>query len=406
MKRQRIAQVSVHGCPLRSLGGRDTGGMNVYVRELSAELGRRGIAVDVLTRWHEPAEPEVMSIGERARLVHLEAGGPQDMPRYDIYHYLPQFVHGVQRLQEREGIGYDLIHSHYWLSAHAARELKRRVGIPYVATFHTLGAVKNRARPAEQEPELRIAVEREAIAGADRIIAFTAEERDDLVATYGAEPERVRIVPCGIDLELFRPQDQGRARQALGLPQRSPLLLFAGRIQPIKGIDVLLEAVARLGRHDGLRLLIVGGDSESDEELARLRALCRELAIEERVTFWGAAPHEAMPLFYSAADVCVVPSYHESFGLTAIEALACGTPVVASRAGALATTVRDGESGFLVAERSAEAFAQRLELILGDGGLGRRMGEAGRLSVQRYRWSAVADEVLAVYRELAETYVS
>ena len=396
----RIAEISVHGCPLRPLGSKDTGGMNVYVRQLSQELGRLGVEVDVFTRWHDPKEPELVGIGEKARLIHIAAGEQVDVPKMNIYHCLPQFLCNIRRFMEREGIAYDLLHSHYWLSAWAAEQLKAEPRIPHVATFHTLGAVKNRARPSEMEPELRLDTERKAIAAADRVIAFTAEERDDLISIYGANRDKVSIIPCGIDLGLFHPMDKQKARRELGLGN-SKILLFAGRIQPFKGIDILLRTMARLPDSGEMRLLIVGGDSASADEMARLCSVVSELGIGDKVTFLGTVEHGKMPLFYGAADVCVVPSYHESFGLVALEALACGTPVVASRVGGLATIIKDGETGYLVGELSHEAFARHLELLLGDEELRKLMGNAAHLSAKKYVWSTVARQVLRVYEELA-----
>jgi D-inositol-3-phosphate glycosyltransferase len=396
----RIAEISVHGCPIRPLGSKDTGGMNVYVRQLSQELGRLGVEVDVFTRWHDPKEPEVMAIGEKARLIHIAAGEQKDRPKTDIYYSLPQFLSNLRRFLEREGKAYDLLHSHYWLSAWAAEQLKVQLKIPHVVTFHTLGEVKNRARPAEMEPELRLDGERKVIAVADSIIAFTAEEKDNLVRIYEAQPAKVKVIPCGVDLALFHPMDKEKARSELGFLDHSKILLFAGRIQPFKGIDILLRTVASLEDRDDLCLLILGADSESGDEVARLRSLSGELGIGDTVTFLGAVEHERMPLFYCAADICVVPSYHESFGLVALEALACSTPMVASRVGGLATFIQNGETGYLIDELSPEAFAQRLELLLADEELRRRMGDAARSSVMKYSWSKVADKVLRVYEEL------
>ncbi len=395
----RIAQISIHGCPLRPLGSKDAGGMNLYVRELSRELGRLGVEVDVFTRWHDAKEPEVMAIGDKARLIHIAADEQEDIPKGDIYHCLPQFSLNLRRFLEREGLAYDLLHSHYWLSAWVAEELKAGLRIPHVATFHTLGLVKNRARVEEQEPELRIEAEKRAIATADRVIAFTAEERDDLIGMYGAQPKRVKVVPGGVDLNLFHPMDREEVRRRLGLPLNFKTLLFAGRLQPFKGVDILLRAVACLKRKD-LRLLILGGGSEGDGEVAQLRALSVELGIEDKVTFLGTVKHGKMPLFYSAADVCVVPSYHESFSLVALEASACGTPVVASRVGGLATIIKDGETGYLVGEPSPAAFARRLELLLDNDELRQRMGDSARSSAIQYAWPIVARQVLQVYEEL------
>jgi len=395
----RIAEISVHGCPLRPLGSNDTGGMNVYVRQLSQELGRIGVKVDIFTRWHDPKEPEVVAIGENTRLIHIVAGEQEDVPKMDIYHRLHQFSLNLRRFSERERVAYDLLHSHYWLSAWAAERMKAQLRIPHVTTFHTLGAVKNQARPAEMEPQERLDTERKAIAAADGVIAFTGEERDNLVRIYGAHPDRVSIIPCGIDLDLFQPMDRQKARSELGLGN-SKILLFAGRIQPFKGIDILVRAMARLPDSGETRLLIVGGDSKSADMLASLSSLAGELGIEDKVTFLGTVGHGRMPLFYSAADVCVVPSYHESFGLVALEALACGIPVVASRVGGLATIIKDGETGYLVNELSDEAFSRRLELLLGDEALRRRMGNAAHSSATKYAWPTVARQVLGLYEEL------
>ncbi len=397
----RIAQINVHGCPLRPLGSRDAGGMNLYLRHLSQELAGLGIEVDVFTRQHDGKEPEVM-IGETARLIHIAAGKPEDMPKAHIYDYLPQFLSNLRRFLGREGNTYDLLHSHYWLSASVAEPLKHQLGIPHVATFHTLGEVKNRARPAEMEPGRRLEVERETAAVADAIIAFTTEEKDNLVGIYGVPPGKVKVIPGGVDLKLFHPIDKERARRELGIAGGTNLLLFVGRLEPFKGIDILLGAVARLSHIRQLRLLVAGGDSTSGGDMSRFCALASELGIGNSVTFLGAVEHGRLPLFYNAADVCVVPSYHESFGLAAVEALACGTPVIASRIGGLATIIKDGETGYLVDELSAEAFARHLEVLLGNRELQRRMGDAARSSVRQYAWPKMARQVLRVYEELTK----
>jgi D-inositol-3-phosphate glycosyltransferase len=373
--------------------------MNLYLLQLSREMGKLGAAVDIFTRRHDASQPEVMTIGEKVRLIHLAAGEPDDVPKTNVYHYLPQFLSNLRRFLERDGIAYDLLHSHYWLSAWVAEEIKVRLGIRHIATFHTLGEIKNRARPAEREPALRLRAERQAIASANGIIAFSAEERDNMTRIYGAPPAKVRVIPCGVDPALFHPLDKERTRRELGLPGRSKVLLFAGRIQPIKGIDILLGAVARLAGNQ-VRLLIVGGNSASEDELARLCSLANELGIRDKVNFLGAVEHGRMPLLYSAADVCIVPSYHETFGLVALEALACGTPVVATRVGGLTTIVQDRITGHLVDELSPEAFARSLESLLGDEALRQRMAEAARPSVMKYAWPLVAPQVLQTYEEL------
>ncbi len=382
------------------LGAKDTGGMNVYVRNLSREMGRLGWQVDVFTRRHDPAEPQIRQLGENARVIHLEAG-PCELPKDDIYHLLPEFVSNLLRFQEEADLGYDLMHSHYWLSGWVAEELRRRWGLPHIASFHTLGEVKNRARLGEHETELRIETEKGVIAGADQVIAFSPHERDQIIQLYDGLPSKIKVIPAGVDPGMFQPLDRMEARRKLGISD-SNILLYVGRIEPLKGLDVLLQAVACLKERGGLRLLVIGGDGQSDGEVARLGSLAAELGIAEVVTFMGTVEHETLPLFYNAADICVVPSYYESFGLVAIEALACGIPVVASSVGGLVTTVRDGETGYLIPQHRPEAFAQRLDWLLSDGELRRRLGAAARASVARYSWPLIAQQVLDAYRALAE----
>jgi D-inositol-3-phosphate glycosyltransferase len=339
------------------------------------------------------------------RLIHIAAGEQEDILKTDIYHCLPQFTSNLRRFIERESVTYNLVHSHYWLSALAGEQIQDRLGIPHITTFHTLGEVKNRVRPAEMEPDLRIVAEKMAVASADCVIAVSTEEKNDLVNIYEAWPDKVKVIPCGVDLGLFQPMDKEKVRRELGLPEHSKILLFVGRIEPFKGIDIILRTLACLGGKKDLHLLIVGGDADSDGELSRLRSLAGELGIEEMVTFWGAVEHERIPLLYNAADICVIASYHESFGLVAVEALASGTPVVAPRVGGLSTIITDGETGYLIDNRSIEDFTRHLERLLDDDELRQRMSHAARPSVMKYAWPIVARQVLSIYEELATAQV-
>lgn len=396
----RIAVISVHGCPHLPLGRRDTGGMNVYVRELSRELGRRGHQVDVFTRWHEGVVSPVETLGPGARVIHLPAG-PADLDKESIHHYLPEFLAHLKRFCREQGLSYDLIHSHYWLSGLVGMELEREWGRPHLAMFHTLGEVKNRARRGEVEPPHRIAAERAIMGQADLIVAATPHEAEEMTNLYGASPQRIVVIPCGVDLELFRPYDQVQARQALGLNGHK-VLLFVGRLEPLKGVELLLRTVAQLEERDELEVLVVGGGPQSEEMAARWQEMAASLGLREQVRFLGAVPQERLPLFYSAADIEVVPSYHESFGMVAVEALACGTPVVAFRVGGLKYTVRDGENGFLVSWRCPEAMAERLDLLLGSELLRHSLGQAARDSVLDLGWPLIADKIEDVYCRLLE----
>ncbi len=417
---QRIAMLSVHTCPLAMLGGKETGGMNVYVRDLSRELGRRGFQVDVFTRSQNPAIPRVdsLGLGQNARVIHVPAGPEAPYDKNLIYDHLPEFVAGVKRFAAEEGIAYDLIHSHYWLSGWAARELRRSWGTPIVQMFHTLGQMKDSVaqRPEEREPSRRIQIETQIMAFADQLVAATPLEKAQMVWLYGADPCKISVIPCGVDLSLFRPLSQERTRQQLGVCDRLCMVLFVGRIEPLKGIDTLFRAMAIVAKDfprwkDEICVCIVGGDaSEKPEainaEMERLRALREELGISDLVTFLGAQAQDTLPSYYSAADVLVVPSHYESFGMVALEAMACGTPVIASKVGGLSFTVQDGITGFHVPERDPETLAGKISLLLKDHNLRSRLGAQAARWVRRYSWPKVADQIASLYHQLVPGWVA
>lgn len=396
-----IAVVSVHTSPLARPGTRDSGGMNVYIRELSRQLCRRAHTLDIFTRRIDPDSPDVIEIDERTRVIQIDAG-PPDAEKGSLQRYLPEFRCGVIRFQEEQGRSYDLVHSHYWLSGWVGQALKARWNVPHVIMFHTLGEAKNRSHLSEREPDDRIAGERLVAQGADRVICASEGERRILIDNYGVSPQRAVQVPCGVDTDHFRPMSRAGVRRRLGLPPDEPVLLYVGRIEPLKGIDILIRAAAQTeGR---FRLLVVGGDGKDAERKEELRRLAEELGIAGNVIFQDAVSHDRLPLYYNAADVCVVPSYYESFGLVALEAMACGVPVVASRVGGLLETVQDGRTGYLVPWRCPEPFAERLELLLANEPLRRSLGRMARSAVERFRWTEVATRVENVYHELVSQY--
>lgn len=381
--------------------------MNVYVRETARALGRLGFEVDVFTRCQDPAVPAVVPLSPCARVVHLPAGPCQPLPRAALVAHLRAFAEAAEAFREREGLHYALLHAHYWLSGLAGLELARWWGVPLVQMFHTLGAVKNRVArgPAELEPEVRLEAERALAARADRIVAANALERADLAWHCGAHPDRVRVIPCGVDLERFRPGDPAAARVRLGLGG-ARVLLFVGRLAPIKGLETLLRALAA-ARADGLRgaplrLLVVGGDRDEsgDGEGARLGRLAHELGLAGCVEFRGPQPQDALPDFYAAADLCLMPSLHESFGMVALEAMACGVPVVASRVGGLSTTVQDGVTGLLVPEGDVAALARGIAALLADEPRRRAMGRRAREWASRFAWPTVARALAELYAEV------
>jgi D-inositol-3-phosphate glycosyltransferase len=401
----RVAMLSVHTCPLAALGGKETGGMNVYVRELARELARMRVRADIFTRSQNPTIPRVVRVADGVRVVHLPAGPQGPVAREAVHDHLDEFVDGVEAFRLEHGVDYDLIHGHYWLSGAVGLALRERWGVPLVQMFHTLGRLKNDASRdgTEREPLLRIAEETRIVGAADRLVAATAIERSHLVSRYGADPERIAVIPCGVDTTLFTPGDQAAARAALGLDDR-PRLLYVGRLAPIKGLTTLLDGMARL-RQAGSRahLCIVGGDA--DEPLngheGELRARLTDLALQDVVTFVGAQPQECLRDWYVAADATVLPSYYESFGMVALEAMACGSPVVASRVGGLQTTVRDRITGVLVPDHDPAALVEALERVLEDGALRRRLGREGVRWAALHQWPCVAEAVCREYAALA-----
>ncbi|MCC6174635.1 MAG: glycosyltransferase [Chloroflexi bacterium] len=407
----RVAVLSVHTCPLAPLGGWETGGMNVYVRELSRGLGRLGVATDVFTRRQDPDVPTVVEFGDGARVIHVDAGPPRHVDKYTVVDDLSELACNVQRYRNFEGIRYDLIHSHYWLSGRLASLFKEHWRVPVVAMFHTLGAMKNKVaqEAADLEQQIRVDIERRTMLTADRIIAATEVDRSHMVDAYGASPRKIDIVPGGVNLDLFRPDARTAARQTLGLGD-GPVLLLVGRIQRLKGIDVLIRAASELrGAYSRLRVLVVGGSSPADErgqpgeearEQERLRHLVDELRLRHVVQFVGAVEQSRLPLYYRAADVTVMPSTYESFGLVAVESLACGTPVVASRVGGLATIVRDGENGALVPWRDPHLFADRIGSILSNPALTGRLRRGAVATARQYGWASAAERTLNVYERV------
>ena len=397
-----IAMLSVHTSPLDVPGRtKDAGGMNVYIQQLARELGNQQITVDIYTRRTYEHQPHIVQLSPHVRVIHISAGPHTPIPKDELYPHLSTFVQHIDEFKTSQRLHYDVLHSHYWLSGVAGLRLAQRWDIPHVTMFHTLGYLKQLAHPDEPEPQIRLEMERRLIKHVDRIIAATADERMQMIRHCGATASQVQVIPCGVDLKLFVPPNRQLARQKLGLQPDIPVLLFVGRLDPFKGPDVLLRAAAMM--EEDAHILIVGGKLRDDKELQALRKLAAELKLGKRVQFLGAQPQQALPAIYSAADVTVIPSYHESFGLAAVESLACGTPVVATRAGGLTTIVRDGETGYLV-PRCPGFFAERLDGLLRDPNLLAEMRQAARPSVLRFSWKNIAEQVRNLYDDvLSET---
>jgi D-inositol-3-phosphate glycosyltransferase len=393
-----IAMLSIHTSPLDTPGRtRDAGGMNVYIQQLARESDHSNNTIDIFTRRTNEYSPQIVQIAPHVRVIHIKAGPSTSIHKHDLYQYVPAFAQRIDEFQHSEKTRYDLLHSHYWLSGVAGMQLAQRWDIPHITMFHTLGYLKQLANPNEIEPSIRLEMERRLIQQADRIIASTNDERIQIIRHCGATPGQVQVIPCGVDLMLFMPKDRQRAREKLGFTRQLPVLLFVGRLDPFKGPDMLLRAAALMEQE--AQVLIVGGKSTGDKDREKLRELATQLKISKRVFFTGARSQYELPMIYSAADVTVVPSYHESFGLAAVESLACGTPVVATRVGGLTTIVHEGETGYLV-PRCPGFFAERLDALLQNPGLLKQMHLAARPSILQFSWKNVANKVQDVYEDV------
>lgn len=408
----RIAMLSYHTCPLATLGGKDTGGMNVYVRELTRQLGQMGIHVDVFTRSQDDHVPHVLhELGYGNRVVHVPAGPEHPVSKQEMANYIPQFVDGVNKFALEKNIKYDIIHSHYWMSGIAAAALSDLwAGAPIVHMFHTLGEMKNRiARSeAEREGEYRINGEKQVLGRVNRITVATLAELTQLRFLYKADPNKMVVIPPGVDVGHFYPIPSDEAKTYIGIKPEDRMILFVGRIEPLKGVDTLLQAMACLQLKEAQRpvhLAIIGGDPTASPEqmtveMARLQKLCEVLGLDQSVVFLGKRDQDKLPYYYSAAEVLVMPSHYESFGMVALEAMACGTPVIASEVGGLAYLVRDGETGFTIPAEEPDALCEKLTWLLNDSELHQKMSRQAAEYAQDYAWEKIAKQIVNVYEGL------
>ena len=401
MNLRRLAVLSVHSSPLAQPGAGDGGGMSVYVRALASALARAGVECDVLVRRDHADQPDAVEVEPGFRVVHLDAGPAHPVCKHDLIELVDPMVRATLDLVE-DGVRYDAIHANYWLSGAVGHRLKHELDLPLVATFHTLARVKADAG-IDDDPELRARIEHEIVNCADLMLASTAAERDQLELLYAASPDRIEIVPPGVDHEIFHavePRRRDAERRALGLGD-DPVMLFAGRIQPLKGADLAVQALAELGDESAM-LLVVGGPSgpDGDGELDRLHELAAKLHVTDRVRFVPPQAHADLARYYRAVDVCLVPSHSESFGLVALEAAACGKPVVAAAVGGLVSLVDDGVTGFLVDSRDPVDFAAPIARLLADPAAAHSMGIAAEARSRRYGWSMTAARLRRLYIDL------
>jgi D-inositol-3-phosphate glycosyltransferase len=409
----RVAMISAHTSPVAMLGSRYGGGMNVYINELSHSLASRGIAVDMFTRRTDPVTPRITELADGLRLIQVEAGPPEEVSKDSLFCHMPEFASEMVFHALREGIQYDVVHAHYWLSGWAAHLLREHWRAPYVQMFHTMAHLKNAvAGAAERETTLRLQVERRLVELSDAIIAANPHERADMINRLGAPVDATYLVPAGVDLDRFRPYPQDEARRELDLPD-NPLILFVGRIDPVKGIDTLFRAFQKLvASRDWLgrdpKLVFIGGlistregSDAMDDDLQELARSAEELGVLDHVLFRGSQARDRLPLYYSAVDVCAVPSRYESFGLVAVEAMACGTPIVASRVGGLQFTIEHEQSGLLVPHSDPDALAAALLRALTDEVLYARLCDGAREVAEQFSWRHVTSSVINVYERLS-----
>ncbi|WP_416625686.1 D-inositol-3-phosphate glycosyltransferase [Micromonospora sp. LOL_023] len=417
---RRVATLSVHTSPLDQPGTGDAGGMNVYIVEVSRRLAEAGVEVEIFTRATAGGVPPVVEMSPGVRVRQVASGPLEPLPKEDLPAQLCAFTAGVLRAEAARAPGYyDLIHSHYWLSGQVGWLAKDRWGVPLVHTAHTLAKVKN-ARLAtgdRPEPASRIVGEEQVVAEADHLVANTRTEAGELIDWYGASGDRVSVVEPGVDLDRFRPAAPGRAdaeraaaRQRFGLPPGGRLVAFVGRIQPLKAPDVLLRAVAALRGRDpdavaDLTVVIAGGPSGTGlDQPGALIDLAKALRVDDLVRFLPPLRGDALPALFRAADLVAVPSYNESFGLVALEAQACGTPVLAAAVGGLVTAVRDGYSGMLVDGHDPDEWGRALGGLLAAPGLLRRLGQGAVAHARQFSWTRTAEGLLAVYGEAVCAY--
>lgn len=417
---KRIAMLSVHTSPLAPLGGKKTGGMNVYVREVAAHLGKRGVKVDVFTREYSPETAGLIQpIAANARLIHLPAGPLEVLDPNAVYPYLHEFRDALIQFVKTNSAPYDLIYSHYWLSGWVAQTLQKTWNVPYVQMFHTLGYMKERIADTVRFDEAeggilpiynqRVDVETHIMNTADRLIAATPAERMQMLWLYRANRRHISVVSPGVDIEQFRPLANRVARQKIGLAPKEKMFLFVGRIEPLKAVDTICETLSYLKIHhaeaiEHLRVYVVGGDpldrSIDNREMLRLQALCDMLGLGDLIQFVGAKDHQLLPYYYSAAEALIVPSDYESFGMVALEAMACGTPVIASQVGGLAFLIEEGKNGFHIPVRDARALADHMLTLLSSPHIRDTMGYSAYQTAQHYSWNAIVDQLLYVFSDV------
>jgi D-inositol-3-phosphate glycosyltransferase len=406
----KIAIISYHTCPLATLGGKDTGGMNVYVRDLTKFLGKQGIHADVFTRSQDDHVPHILhDLGFCNRVVHVASGPEIPIPKIKLIDYLKDFSNGIIDFSNSKKISYDLIFSHYWLSGLAAQSLKKQWHVPIIHMFHTLALLKNKVAKSydELDPEIRIKGEKNITRFADKLIAATANEKEQLIKLYHVNPEKIEVCPPGVDTSRFYPIPQDEAKEFIGIPKNEKMLLFVGRIEPLKGIDILIKAIAQLQKSDILStcphyLFVIGGDPEIDDremnnEMGKLKELCNQLGVEDMVLFLGKRDQDSLQYYYSAAEVVIMPSHYESFGMVALEAMACGIPVIATQVGGLQHLVQHEKTGFVIPDDDPTALEEKITQLICNSSIRDKMSRESVKYAKSFAWENIVDKLKKIF---------
>ncbi|MVN93051.1 glycosyltransferase family 4 protein [Mucilaginibacter aquatilis] len=408
LQHKKIAFISEHASPLASLGGVDTGGQNVYVAQLAKHLAAQGYLVDIYTRQESTTTPEVVNWVRGVRVIHVTAGPAAVIAKEEILQYMDEFKDNMIAFIINQQLHYSLVHANFFMSALVAMGIKKELDIPFVVTFHALGHVR-KIHQAEKDkfPEERLSIEEQAVLEADHIIAECPQDMDDLMQYYNAPVNKMSIVPCGFSSQEFYQIDKECARKITGLPQNEHIILQLGRMVPRKGVDNVIQALSKLkNASKPVKLVIVGGESDQlteseSPEYARLMNIVRDLNLQDSVIFTGRKNRDQLKYYYAAADVFITTPWYEPFGITPLESMACGTPVIGSDVGGIKYSVADGETGWLVPPHDPQALASKLAEVLNDESL---LYNAGAKAVQRvndlFTWAEVAKQINSLYKKL------
>ena len=392
----RVALISVHGDPNLQAGGKDAGGMNIYIREVVEKLSYSGFEVDVFTRDHD-RKNEIETHFSKINIKYIKAGN-NSLNKVGIYNHIDEFVEGVNKYKIQNNLSYDLIFAHYWLSGAASLKLKKIWGVPVITTFHTMQEIKQEAFPYNIDDPQRQAQEKNISQESDALVVWSEHEKNFIQTKYNVPSKNIYIIPPGVDLDLFKPEDQDQARKEINIDSDLKVILFVGRLERLKGLDTLLEALSMIDQ-DEINLLVVGG-LYNISEVSRLKKMCNEYNLSEKVHFIGSINRSDLKYYYNSSDICVLPSYYESFGLSALEAAACGIPVIASKKGGLSSIVVDKKTGYLLQWRCPGPFVEKLEILLKSKDLRKSMGTNARKHAEKLNWEDSINNLKYLFNKL------